>query len=390
MAVDSQILRTEFKKLFKREPRFFRAPGRVNLIGEHTDYNGGFVLPMAIEHATTVAAAVREDRKILVRSVNLNEESEIDLNLPEKKLRGSWIDFVEGMARILQRQEINLRGADLLIYSDVPTGAGLSSSAALEISVGLALTELAGKTIDKVRLAIIGQAAEHEFVGAKVGIMDQFVSALGKKGHALLIDCRSLQAEQVPFASDDVAVVICNSNVKHKLASSEYNTRRTECEEGVKTLRRFLPDITQLRDVNVTDFEKYKTHLPEIIQKRCRHVVTEIERTLNAAEALKKNDLAEFGRLMWLSHASLSDDYEVSCVELNLLVEIASQCKGVLGSRMTGGGFGGSTVNLVRREDLAEFTEKISAEYHSQTLIETDVYVSSAADGAREVMNSEL
>jgi len=280
-----------------------------------------------------------------------------------------------------------LRGADLLIDSDVPTGAGLSSSAALEISVGLALSEIFGSPIEKVQLALVGQAAEHEFVGAKVGIMDQYVSALGRKNHALLIDCRSLEAEQIPFATQEAAIVICDSKVKHQLAASEYNTRRAECEEAVEILREFLPGITQLRDVGVGDFEKYAEDLPTIIRKRCRHVVTENERALNAAEALKKNDLTEFGRLMWLSHVSLRDDYEVSCRELDVLVEIASHCEGVLGGRMTGGGFGGSTVNLVRRESVENFTEKIRDEYRRQTNIEPAIYVSGPADGARELVD---
>ncbi len=387
MAINLEILRSEFQSRFNCEPRFFRAPGRVNLIGEHTDYNGGFVLPMAIERGTTVAAAAREDRKIFVRSVNLNETGEIDLNAPEQKLRGSWLDFVEGVARILERRGAKLRGADLLIDSDVPTGAGLSSSAALEISVGLALSEIFGSPIEKVQLALVGQAAEHEFVGAKVGIMDQYVSALGRKNHALLIDCRSLEAEQIPFATQEAAIVICDSKVKHQLAASEYNTRRAECEEAVEILREFLPGITQLRDVGVGDFEKYAEDLPTIIRKRCRHVVTENERALNAAEALKKNDLTEFGRLMWLSHVSLRDDYEVSCRELDVLVEIASHCEGVLGGRMTGGGFGGSTVNLVRRESVENFTEKIRNEYRRQTNIEPAIYISGPADGARELVD---
>jgi galactokinase len=388
--INLEQIRANFQEIYNREPRLFQAPGRVNLIGEHTDYNGGFVLPMAIEYATTVAAASSEDRKIRVRSVNLNEEGEIDLDAPEQKLRGSWIDYVEGVARILERENVKLRGADLLISSDVPTGAGLSSSAALEISIGLALSEISGYTVEKVKLALIGQAAEHEFVGAKVGIMDQFVSAMGKKGHALLIDCRKLKAEQVPLETKDAVIVICNSNVKHELASSEYNTRRAECEKGVEILQKFLPDITQLRDISIEDFEKYKMHLPEIIRKRCRHVVTENARTLAAAEALKKNDLKEFGRLMWLSHASLRDDYEVSCKELDLLVLIAASCEGVLGARMTGGGFGGSTVNLVRRENLNSFTQKISTEYERQTNIKTDIYVSGAADGAKEVISGKV
>lgn len=388
MTVKSQILQTEFSGRFGREARLFSAPGRVNLIGEHTDYNGGFVLPMAIEFQTTVAASVRADRKIRVRSLNLNEEREIDLDAPEKKLRGSWLDYVEGVARILERRGAKLRGADLLISSDVPSGAGLSSSAALEISVGLALTEISDSPIDKVQLALIGQAAEHEFVGANVGIMDQYISALGEKGHALLIDCRSLEAEQFPLNLEDLTIVICNSNVKHEIAASEYNLRRRECERGVEILREFLPGISQLRDVGIEDFKKYATHLPEIIRKRCRHIITENARTLRAVEALKNDDFAEFGRLMWQSHASLRDDFEVSCKELDLLVEIAKECRFVLGARMTGGGFGGSTVNLVPRRNLSEFTERISSRYKNQTNIEADVYVSGAADGAKELVNA--
>jgi len=387
MAVDSLQLKSEFAEIYGREPRLFRAPGRVNLIGEHTDYNGGFVLPMAIERGTTVAAAVRDDRKIRILSVNVNEAGEINLDAPEKTRRGTWLDYIEGMARILERRNIILRGADLLINSDVPSGAGLSSSAALEIAVGLALSEISASPIEKVQLALAGQAAEHEFVGAKVGIMDQYISALGRKNHALLIDCRSLEAEQIPFAAQDSVIVICDSKVKHKLAASEYNTRRAECEKAVEILREFLPGITQLRDVGIRDFERYAAHLPEIIRKRCRHVVTENERTLNAAEALKKSDLNEFGRLMWLSHASLRDNYEVSCRELDLLVEIASQCEGVLGGRMTGGGFGGSTVNLVQRGSVENFTKRISDEYRRLTNNETAVYVSNAADGAKELID---
>ncbi len=384
--INPESLRSEFQARYGREPRLFRAPGRVNLIGEHTDYNGGFVLPMAIEHDTIAAAAARDDRKIRVRSVNLDEAGEIDLEQPAKKMRGSWLDFVEGVARVLERENGKLRGADLLVASNVPTGAGLSSSAALEISVGLALTEISDSPVDKVRLALAGQTAEHEYVGAKVGIMDQFISALGRKGHALLIDCRSLQAEQVRFAPNDAAVVICDSKVKHKLAASEYNTRRTECETAVEILRGFLPNIKQLRDVSVEDFEIYAERLPEIIRKRCRHVVTENERTLNAAEALRENNYTEFGRLMFLSHASLRDDYEVSCRELDLLVKIAGNCAGILGARMTGGGFGGSTVNLVRRENLDEVIEKISFEYERQIRIEPSIYISAAADGASEII----
>ena len=384
--IDPKRLKEKFLDIYGGETRLFRAPGRVNLIGEHTDYNGGFVLPMAIDKETAVAAAPRRDRKVKVFTVNLEESAEFDLDVDKKRENGFWLNYIEGVARILEQKNVRLTGANLLVWSDVPTGAGLSSSAALETAVGLALSEISANPIDKILLAKIGQQTEHEYVGAKVGIMDQYVSVLGRRNHALLIDCRSLEAKQVPFEGDEAAIVICNSNVKHKLANSEYNTRRAQCEEGVELLKEFIPGIIKLRDVTVKDFEKYESKLPATIRKRCRHVITENERTLNAVAILENNNLAEFGRLMWLSHASLSDDYEVSCRELDLLVEIARDCRFVLGARMTGGGFGGSTVNLVPLEFVEEFTEIITTEYKRQTNIESAVYTTGAADGAGEIV----
>ncbi len=360
MSVDYSKLKVKFIEFYGGgEPRLFRAPGRVNLIGEHTDYNGGFVLPMAIDREAAVAIAARNDRKIRVYSFNLDESAEFDLDVEQARKQGAWINYIEGVARLLERQNVKLSGADLLIWSDVPSGAGLSSSAALETAVGLALTEISGQRIERTTLALIGQQTEHEFVGANIGIMDQFVSANAQRGAALLLDCRSLKFENVPLDTKDVAVVICDTNVKHDLATSEYNTRRRECEQGVEILRQFLPSIEQLRDVSETDFERFADKLPEVIRCRCRHVVTEIARTLAAATALKQNDLANFGKLMWQSHASLRDDYEVSCRELDIMVEIAGNCEGVLGARMTGGGFGGSTVNLVKKQNLREFSDNI-------------------------------
>ena len=384
--IDRQNLVAKFQQFYGRESRLFRAPGRVNLIGEHTDYNGGFVLPMAIDRETVVAIAERKDRLIRAYSVNLGESGEFDLDVETERQKGFWLNYVEGMARLLERAEFKLTGADLLIWSDVPGGAGLSSSAALEMSVGLALSEISGHSVDKTTLALIGQQAEHEFVGAKVGIMDQFVSANAEAGHALLLDCRSLAFENMPLSTEDVAVVICNTNVKHDLATSEYNTRRAECEEGVRILREFLPGIKQLRDISVEEFEKYKDELPEVIRRRCRHVITENERTIKAAEALEQKDLEQFGRLMWLSHASLRDDYEVSSKELDLLVKIAGSHDEVLGARMTGGGFGGSTVNLIERENLNEIIENISLEYQRQTNIAATILVSDASEGASEII----
>ncbi|MCD9188608.1 MAG: galactokinase [Pyrinomonadaceae bacterium] len=383
--IDPKLLSEKFTELYNREPRIFRAPGRVNLIGEHTDYNGGFVLPMAIDRETAMAIAERSDRKIRVHTVNFGETAEFDLDEEKPLRKGFWLNFIEGVARILERNSVKLKGADIILWSDVPTGAGLSSSAALETVTGLALSETAGFSVDRTLLAKIGQQTEHEFVGAKVGIMDQFVSANAKRNHALLLDCRSLEFENVPLDLRETAILICDTKVKHDLATSEYNTRRSECEEAVRILKQFLPGIEQLRDVSVAEFGKYKDNLPDVIQRRAKHIVTENERTLKAAEHLKQNNLNEFGHLMFESHESLKNDYEVSCAELDLLVEIAKTRKEILGARMTGGGFGGSTVNLVRRENLAQIIEEISAEYEKQTKISPTILIAEPCDGASEV-----
>ncbi|MCA1635313.1 MAG: galactokinase [Acidobacteria bacterium] len=390
--IERGTMRRAFHELFGREPRLFRAPGRVNLIGEHTDYNGGFVLPLAIERETLVAAAVREDRRIVAHSLNLDERAGFDLDEPGGGgRRGIWLDYVEGMARSLESRGARLRGAELLILSDVPVGAGLSSSAALEVSAGLALTSLAGAHVDGVELVLAGQQAEHTYVGTMCGIMDQFVVSLGRAGHALLIDCRTLEATPVPLDTRETAIVICDSRVKHELSSSEYNTRRAECERGVELLSEYLPGVTQLRDVSAEGFERYESRLPEPIRRRCRHVVQENERALRAADALRRGDLAEVGCLMRRSHESLRDDYEVSCAELDLLAETAwSYGEGVVGSRMTGGGFGGSTVSLVRRAALEDFERTITTEYQKAKGFAPAVYVTDAGDGAGEItQNSE-
>ncbi len=387
--VEREALRQAFERTFGRAPRLFRAPGRVNLIGEHTDYNDGFVLPMAIDRETVVAAAPRDDRRVRAFSLNRNEEAEFDLDAPGRPRRGVWLDYVEGVAQALEQKGARLKGADLVISSDVPAGAGLSSSAALEISTGFALLSVSGLEVDRVRLALAGQQAEHEYVGAMVGIMDQFVAALGQKGHALLIDCRSLEHRAVPLDTREAAVVICDSRVKHDLADSEYNVRRAECERGVELLREVLPGIKALRDVSIEDFERHEEALPEPVRRRCRHVVTENARTLSAVEALSRGDLEEMGRLMKRSHRSLRDDYEVSCAELDLLTEIADDFAPCLGARLTGGGFGGSTVNLVRRHALAEFQSLVTTEYQRATGTTPNIYVSDADDGAKEMRNAE-
>jgi galactokinase len=384
--IDYQALRDKYLSIFGAEPRVFRAPGRVNLIGEHTDYNGGFVLPMAIDRETSIAISKRNDRKIVVHTVNYDETAEFDLDKPFQGKKGFWLNYIEGVARILEDKGTRLNGSDIVIWSDVPTGAGLSSSAALETAAGLALTRSSGHSIDKTLLAQIGQQTEHEYVGANVGIMDQFVSANAQAGHALLLDCRSLEYENVPLDMSEAAVVIVDTNVKHDLATTAYNERRQQCEEAVRLLKQFIPNITQLRDVSVSEMEEFGDTLPDTIRRRARHVVTENDRTLRAADALRRNDLIGFGRLMWESHASLRDDYEVSCKELDTAVEIARKIHGVLGARMTGGGFGGSTVNLVRREVIDTFSNTMWREFETSTGIEPTILTAEASQGASEVL----
>jgi galactokinase len=379
----------EFRRRYgEGAARVFWAPGRVNLIGEHTDYNDGFVLPIAIDRGTLVAARSKTGRRFRVHTINLDESAEFDLDDTRIPRTGSWLDYVEGVARSLEARGASLAGADLLIQSNVPVGAGLSSSAALEISVGMALLSMAGFAMDGKSLALAGQAAEHQYVGIKCGIMDQYVAAMGTAGHALLIDCRTVESKRVKIGFDDLAIVVCDTGIRHALASSEYNRRRAECEEGVRLLARSMPNIKSLRDVNLDDFRQYEYRLPQVIAKRCRHVITENYRTLAARTLLQDGDGPGFGRLMLDSHASLRDDYQVSCAELDLLVDSAMKIDGTLGARMTGGGFGGCTVNLVRTARLEQFRDVVQREYARATNRSPGIYIVEPADGAREIQQA--
>src|SRR5450755_967701 len=383
--IDPARLRNQFEELYAETPRLFSAPGRVNLIGEHTDYNDGFVLPMAIERRTYVAGTARRDTRVLVRSLNADSGIEFDLARPGPKRRGSWIDYVEGTAQALLSSGFAVNGANLLIESDVPAGAGLSASAALELAVGYALVSLAGATNpDRVKLALAGQAAEHTYVGTLCGIMDQYITALGQEQRALLIDCRSLEFTAVPLELGTACVLICDTRVKHELSSSAYNERRHQCEEGVAIIARELTGVRALRDVSVSAFEALATRLPEVIAKRCRHVVTENARTLEAARLLQAGKLAELGALMFASHASLRDDYEVSCVELDEAVAAAATEAGVYGARMTGGGFGGCTVSLLEQSALDRVTASISRRFAARFGATPQFLVTRASAGARE------
>jgi len=378
-------LQLAFRQRYGHEPRFFRAPGRVNLIGEHTDYNEGFVLPLAIDRATVVAGAARTDLLIRAYSLEVSEQIEFALDQTPQQPHGGWGAYVEGVARTLKQRGVPMKGADLLVDSTVPLGSGLSSSAALEMSVGLALLNLSGATLDPLILARAGQRAEHEYVGARVGIMDQLTSLLGRSGSALLIDCRSLEVSYLPLRLHETALVVCDSRVKHALAASEYNQRRAECEQGVRLLQQFLPGIQTLRDVSVEAWQRYAPQLPALIARRCHHVITENARTLAAAETLRLGQWHTLGQLMNASHTSLRVEYEVSCAELDLLVNTAQQLEGVLGARMTGGGFGGCTINLLRAEALESF-QAILTHTYQQTFGRVPLfYQVQAGPGAAEI-----
>ena len=383
--MDLERIREEFSNRFRDTPRMFRAPGRVNLIGEHTDYNDGFVMPFAIDRAVVVAGSKRSDRKVEAVAMDLNESVTIDLDAKPQKQRKSWVDYVEGTARCVEEKFGRLSGAELVISSTVPIGSGLSSSAALETSVGFALLSLSEMNVDRKKLAFAAQEAEHEYAGIRSGIMDQFASSFCKKGNAMLLDCRSLATEQVPFETPDTVTIVCDSKVKHSLASSEYNKRREECEEGVRVLQKHRPEIKALRDVTIDELNRVKDKLSEVVYRRCRHVITENDRTLKAAEFFRLHHLSEAGKLMFESHRSLRDDYEVSCKELDALVEIASSVQGVFGARMTGGGFGGCTVNIVRLDIAGEFERAIREGFLRRFKKLPDIYRFHAADGASEI-----
>lgn len=380
-------LRGAFNQLYGSQPRLFSAPGRVNLIGEHTDYNEGFVLPMAANLRTYVAAAPRDDSLIRVHSFNLGEQLLFDLEVKLSPAQKRWLSYIEGVARVLADKRLSLKGADVAISSQVPIGAGLSSSAALEMSVGYALLKLAGTEVDLMQLALCAQTAEHLFVGTKSGLMDQLTAAFGVRNQAMLIDCRSLERELAVMNLPNMAVVICDTGVKHSLATSAYNERRRECEQAVTILKIWNPAINSLRDVTLADVESHKDLMPEGIQRRCRHVISENDRTLSAAQALRHGHVERLGELMNLSHESLRDDYEVSCRELDLMVELARQQEGVAGARMMGGGFGGSTVNLVASDRLNQFRRFVSDGYHAATGLLPTIFSVEADDGVQEFMS---
>ncbi|MDR3494100.1 MAG: galactokinase [Ancalomicrobiaceae bacterium] len=372
----------DFVRRFGTRPTIFRAPGRVNLIGEHTDYNEGFILPAALEYETWVAAAPRSDRKLAVHSRARNETRTFDLDAAAPKPLNDWTDYVYGTALVLERAGHRLSGADLMITSSVPIGSGLSSSAALEVSVGYSLLSITGVAVDTLALALICQKAENEYVGMRCGIMDQYISCRGVADHALLIDCRTLESRQVPI-DPSVRIVVSNSMVHHQLSggANEYNARRAACEEGVRLLQPALPGITALRDVTPAALEAHKGLVSDLVYRRCRHIVTENARVLAAEAALTAGDVVRFGTLMDQSHLSMRDDYEISCAEVDILVDLARELPGVYGSRMTGGGFGGCTVSLVAADAVGDFIPALRDAYANATGLVSTIFACSPGAG---------
>ena len=371
-----------FRAVYGTNPRTqFRAPGRVNLIGEHTDYNDGFVMPVAIDSYSYSAISERADRRLYIYSAQFNETVEFDLDHLTEPPRKHWSDYVRGVAAVLRDEGYPLNGANMLIDGQVPIGAGLSSSAAIEVGSAFALTSVGGVTIPLLELAKLCQRAENTYTGARCGIMDQFASCFGRQDHALMLDCRSLEITYLQLPPT-VRLVICNTMVRHELAGGEYNKRRESCERMVENIRKFLPNVRALRDLTIEDLERYSSQISELDFRRGRHVITENARVNQAKEALQSTDLVRLGELMYLSHDSLDRNYAVSCQELNTMVELARNLEGVYGARMTGGGFGGCTVNLVRIDAVSNFKEQIISQYHAESGIHPVVYVCSAADGA--------
>ena len=364
--------------------RFFRAPGRVNLIGEHTDYNDGYVLPMAIDLDIVVAARPRGDRRVRAYSANYGQGVEFSLDAVVKDAASAWSDYVRGVAFFVNEAFPASRGMDVLIDGTVPIGSGLSSSAAVETATALAFLETNGLTMTRQEMALLCQRAESEFVGARCGIMDQLVSACGERGAALFLDCRSLETEAVPMPGE-VVVVMCDTMKRREIASSEYNRRRAECEEAVRILGEVLPGVKALRDVSPETFRAHRHLLPPPLDRRAEHVVYEDRRVEDSVAALRSGDLERLGKEMTASHESLRTKYEVSCPELDTMARIAAEIQGCVGARMTGGGFGGCTVNVVLGESVPGFVETVKRAYRSEMGVLPDVYVSEASGGAGEL-----
>lgn len=374
------IIREKFHQLFAQEALIIRSPGRINLIGEHTDYNMGFVLPAAINKAIYLGIHSREDRLISLYSLDYHENYETDLD-SIKSSGKLWPDYLLGVVEQIQKSHNLDHGFNIVFGGDIPPGAGLSSSAALECATAYALNTIFDLNFEKIALVRLAQSAENEFVGVKCGIMDQFASMFGKKDHLLRLDCRSLEYDYVPFHAGNLKIVLFDTRVKHSLASSAYNERREQCEAGVKLIQAVYPEVMSLRDATEEMLLDFVKPVSEIIYSRCTFIVAEIQRLLDACNDLGNKDMQSFGQRMFETHAGLKDLYQVSCEELDLLVELVKNNSDVIGARMMGGGFGGCTINLVKTEAVNALIKKVGDAYREQTGTEMLAYVVEIEDG---------
>lgn len=381
-------IRDKFVELFHTEPLLVRSPGRINLIGEHTDYNDGFVMPAAIDKQIIFAIAPSTAETSAVYAMRYNQQFSIDVKNPEKVEKPVWANFLLGILHQLKEGNKSVEAFNCVFGGDVPLGAGLSSSAALECGFAFALNELNQLGIPKMQIVKMAQWAEHHHVGVRCGIMDQFATVMGKEGHVIVLDCRSLTHHYVPIDLKDYIIILCDTKVKHSLADSEYNTRRYECETGVEILKKHDPEIRSLRDVSLEMLNKHKGELPGKIYNRCAYVVGEIDRVQKAGRDLDNGNLKAFGKKMYETHEGLSSLYEVSCKELDFLVREAKKSDAVLGSRMMGGGFGGCTINIVKKEAARNFTGYLTRVYKKAFNIEMATYAVSIKGGT-SVMASQ-
>ncbi len=378
-------IREQFFQRYKKHPVVFAAPGRINLIGEHTDYNQGFVLPGAVDKKIYIAIAKNDDNVLNVYANQYNQQLSFSLqNIHPVK---GWATYLLGIIFNLQQKNFSITGIDVVIDGDVPLGAGMSSSAAVCSAFGFALNEIFELGLSRMELALLGQETEHNFAGLQCGIMDQFASLHGRAGYVMKLDCRSLQYEYIPFNFPDYKIVLVNTMVTHSLASSEYNVRRKQCEEGVAILAKYFPGINSLRDVSLEKLELHKNDLPDVVYKRCSFIVNENDRLLQGCEVLKNGNIEAFGKIMFTAHEGLSKWYEVSCKESDFLVDQAKLFDGVSGARQMGGGFGGCTINIVRTGLVNEFSSYIRDRYIKQFNKEPEIYITQIENGAERVGN---
>lgn len=390
MSTLAKEIGTKFKAIFQSDPIIIRSPGRINLIGEHTDYNDGFVMPAAIDKEVIFAIAPSTSGKSVVYSAMFDEQFEFDLQNPKKVQEPKWANFLLGVLYQFIQHGHTLKPFNCVFGGEVPMGAGLSSSAAIECGFGYALSELNNLNIPRLDIIKIGQWSEHNFVGVMCGIMDQYASVMGKENHVIVLDCRSLTHEYAPIDLKEYTLVLCDTKVKHSLVDSEYNTRRNECETGVAILKKYYPQIQSLRDVSRDMLEKHRDELKGKVYDRCLYVVTEIERVQLASVDLGNGDLISFGKKMYETHEGLSTLYEVSCPELDFLVNEAKNFKEVLGARMMGGGFGGCTINIVKKDFLPKFESQLKASYKKAFNIDMPFYHVAIKDGTSILQTAEV